>query len=206
MALPTPQDAANARFNAGPLDKLGSGILQRLPYVSPIYNILSTLGHLATGTAGQYGPATSPFGRFLSLFSGNPTNAPRALPVGAVQTPGQPASTANPQGPVDPNDPNNPLNKAPSAVPTPDAAAVARNRALSLLQQAYQTGRIPGAPAFSPTLAQLHFPGSAIGPLGGGAANPYDPNATHGTPNSVFTGLSGPAADWLAQIASRNLA
>lgn len=83
---------------------------------------------------------------------------------------------------------------------TPAASAVS---APPSVQQLYATGRFAGAPAFAPTLAQVMFPGSRIGPGGSSVANPYV-NTGHGTPNSVFTGLSGPATDAFVINRQRN--
>lgn len=69
----------------------------------------------------------------------------------------------------------------------------------------YNTGRLAGSPAFSPSLQQTWFPGSPVGPRFTSVASPYNVNATHGTPNPVFTGLSGPAVDAGVEIARRNI-
>jgi hypothetical protein len=51
-------------------------------------------------------------------------------------------------------------------------------------------------------VAQTLFPGSGIGPWGGGNTNPYNPNQR--TPYSVDNSIPGMAAANLSYIMSRN--
>jgi hypothetical protein len=71
-----------------------------------------------------------------------------------------------------------------------------------------------GAPAPRMDMAGLlgmwkdYFPSSALGRFA--PSVPYGTQGTRGarglgTPNPVFTGLSGPAVDWMGEIARRNL-
>lgn len=94
-----------------------------------------------------------------------------------------------------------------TSAPTPVSAPVA-NRIPQLIQQLYGSGRFPGSPAFSPTVAQAEFPGSAIGPIStGGSPTSYGAlrNAQGlGTPNSVDTSVPGWAATSYADILRRN--
>lgn len=183
--------------------------MTRSPYLGPIYNAGSTIAHLIAGTAGQYGPATTPIGRLLSFFSSNRTNAPAATAV----TPNFPTVggvPGAPQGPGfmqnDPTDPNNPGAYAlnPPGAPQSTGNNPAQGGISDFYRQMYATGRVPGAQPFAPTLAQGMFPGSGIGPFQG-VSNPYQNTrgaAGLGTPNTVDSGMSPYASILQAWIAA----
>ena len=91
MPLPTP-GGPGTYGNQTPLQSFGRTVMTRTPDVSMIYNLLNSAYHLGTGTLGQWGRSPSIAGRITAAFSGNPTNAPRAIPVGPMGPP-SPAGT-----------------------------------------------------------------------------------------------------------------
>lgn len=72
------------------------------------------------------------------------------------------------------------------------------------MQHAANTGRVTNT-AFAPSLHQLMFPGSAIGPGGSSVMNPYDPTAHRGD-MSHDTAMSGTAAAFHNYVTTRNIA
>lgn len=67
----------------------------------------------------------------------------------------------------------------------------------------FNTGRFTNAPAFFTTLAQAQFPGSMIGPMGGGNQNPYNPNAPSVTGKSGSNkGLFGSTQAYQSYVAA----
>ena len=176
--FPTPQEASDARANANFFSRAGSTLLHNAPYgIGPLYNILSTVSHLAQGTAGQYGPPTSLVGRILNLFN-TQTAPPPSTGVGGLQPPGG--------IPTLPNINTTPGQQDQQPQP-PQAAPAAPGRTISI-QDLLGNNRIWNAlrPAFGVTAQQYNFPGSAIGPIQG-LFNPYNPQA----PQSPFFSLMG---------------
>lgn len=166
-------------------------LIGMVPYVGPLYSgarginaIAQFINHLSQGGGPQ-------------LPTNSETNNPPMYGSGDT------GPIAGPQLPTN-SETNNPPMYG-SGQPPPASNLGPGGIPLSVWQQVYNSGRFTNAPAFSPSLQQAEFPGSRIGPGGTSVANPYNVNATHGTPNPVFTGLSGPAVDAAAEIARRNI-
>lgn len=100
MPLPTPAQAASARAQAGIFERLGSSFLRKAPYISPLYNVGSSVAHLIKGTQGQYGPPPTVMGKLFSLLRGNPNNTPLApaAPFGGAPGVAAPPAAAPPGG------------------------------------------------------------------------------------------------------------
>lgn len=183
-------------FNGSPqlnpaLRTAASGV----PYVGPAYTGVRAINEFLhfLGRQGTFGKPQGP-------------STPTAGSPAAVG----PVGGAAPQGPGafagDPTDPNNPANYKLGSPGETNTTAPANNGydLNGIIRGLWQTGRVTGAPAFSATRVQRAFPGSAIGPFGGGTTNPYDPKAR--TPMSYWgTGLSGTAADAFAEVRRKNL-
>lgn len=120
-------------------------------------------------------------------------------PGGDSGTPTPTVAPTNSTPFADPTDPNNPANYS---LPDGSATSGTPARGASDLRNVLNTGRFTNAPAFSQTVAQAMFPGSAIGPWGGGATNPYQGQFVH---PSGGTGMSPMAAVYSNYINSRTI-
>lgn len=159
----------------------------------PFYKPLNSLYHAATGTLGQWGdPANNPFNHPENW--GGSVN-PYAPAMGPAQ--GGTAPTTAGEFAGDPTDPNNPANYVLGPGAAPGAAST---QPMAWTNSQWNAWRSPGTPTFQ----QVRNPGSAIGPWGGGTVNPYNPNSTHGTPNSIDTSIPGWAAASMAEVRKRH--
>ena len=79
---------------------VAGSFMRNAPYVSPFYNAANTAAHFFNGTLFQHGPApiTSPVGRIISAFAGNPHNLPPNMRPNTVS----PVSPPTPAGQVTP--------------------------------------------------------------------------------------------------------
>ncbi|MBA3354272.1 MAG: hypothetical protein H0U23_17915 [Blastocatellia bacterium] len=150
----------------------------------PFYNLVNTINHAATGTLGQWGDPAN-----------NPINHPENF-GGAANPYGPPAPAADPTvaAPA-------PAPVQPAQQPSPGQSwFTPTSQAGAWTNSQWNAWRSPGSQTFN----QAMFPGSAIGPFGGGRVNPYNPNSTHGTPNGIDTSIPGWAAAFGSDIRRRN--